>query len=58
MTGTAATEASEFASIYNLTVTVVPTNKKNQRSDKSDVVYRSMKGKWKAAVDEIIKMSQ
>ena len=40
MTGTAATEVAEFANIYDLTVSVVPTNKTCQREDNPDVVFR------------------
>jgi preprotein translocase subunit SecA len=53
MTGTADTEASEFAQIYNLDVTVIPTNRDMIRDDRADLVYRSAPEKWKAVVDEI-----
>jgi preprotein translocase subunit SecA len=43
MTGTADTEAAEFAKIYNLDVNVVPTNRKMIRLDYADVVYRTEK---------------
>ena len=45
MTGTAATESPEFSNIYNLAVTVVPTNQTVKRSDESDVVFRTEEGK-------------
>lgn len=53
MTGTAATEAEEFGSIYDLEVTVIPTNRPVQREDLSDRVYSSRAGKYKAVVREI-----
>jgi preprotein translocase subunit SecA len=53
MTGTAETEAEEFAKIYELEVVVVPTNRPMVRDDFADLVYRSQKGKWNAVVDEI-----
>jgi preprotein translocase subunit SecA len=53
MTGTADTEAEEFAKIYNLDVVVVPTNKKNIRKDAQDVVYRSEREKFDAICTEI-----
>jgi preprotein translocase subunit SecA len=53
MTGTADTEASEFGQIYNLDVTVVPTNQSMIRDDRADLVYRSAKEKWDAVVEEI-----
>jgi preprotein translocase subunit SecA len=53
MTGTADTEASEFAQIYNLDVTVIPTNRAMIREDRADLVYRSAKEKWDAVVEEI-----
>lgn len=56
MTGTAATESTEFESIYKLKVTIVPTNKPMIRKDESDVVFRSTTGKWRAVVVEISRM--
>ncbi len=53
MTGTAATEASEFEEIYNLEVTVIPTNLPCIREDKQDLVYMSENSKWKAVVADI-----
>jgi preprotein translocase subunit SecA len=53
MTGTALTEAEEFASIYNLDTIVVPTNKPVVRKDYNDVVYRSEEGKFRAIVEDI-----
>ena len=53
MTGTADTEAAEFAKIYNLDVNVVPTNRSMVRKDYADVVYRTEKEKFTAIVEEI-----
>jgi preprotein translocase subunit SecA len=53
MTGTADTEAGEFAKIYNLDVNVVPTNRTMIRKDFADVVYRTEKEKFTAIVEEI-----
>ena len=53
MTGTADTEASEFAKIYNLDVNVIPTNRPMIRQDYPDVVYRTEKEKFEAIADEI-----
>ncbi len=53
MTGTAATEAAEFAAIYNLDVVVIPTNKPMIRKDHPDVVYRTEEEKWEAVAEEI-----
>jgi preprotein translocase subunit SecA len=53
MTGTADTEASEFGQIYNLDVTVIPTNRDMIREDRADLVYRTAQEKWNAVVEEI-----
>jgi len=53
MTGTAETEAAEFAKIYNLDVTVVPTNQTLIRHEFPDVVYRTEREKFTAVVEEI-----
>ncbi len=53
MTGTAETEEAEFGEIYNLDVSVIPTNRPLQRPDYPDVVYRTEAEKWKAVVEEI-----
>ena len=53
MTGTADTEAAEFAKIYNLEVNVVPTNQTMIRLDNPDVVYRTEKEKFEAIADDI-----
>ncbi|MES1241405.1 MAG: preprotein translocase subunit SecA [Acidobacteriota bacterium] len=53
MTGTADTEAAEFGQIYNLDVTVIPTNRAMVRADRGDLVYRTADEKWRAVVKEI-----
>ena len=53
MTGTADTEATEFASIYNLDVVVIPTHVPIQRVDKDDLVYLNEGFKYKAICEEI-----
>ncbi|MCO6180204.1 preprotein translocase subunit SecA [Ciceribacter sp. RN22] len=53
MTGTAATEAEEFANIYGLDVVEVPTNLPIQRIDEDDEVYRTSEEKFKAIIEEI-----
>ncbi|HEV8238866.1 MAG TPA: preprotein translocase subunit SecA [Thermoanaerobaculia bacterium] len=53
MTGTADTEAAEFAEIYKLDVVVVPTNRPMIRDDRADLVYRTAEEKWEAVVEEI-----
>ncbi len=53
MTGTAKTEEEEFVEIYNMPVTVIPTNKPIARDDKSDVVVGSLKAKYNRIVDEV-----
>ncbi|MFP5263783.1 MAG: preprotein translocase subunit SecA [Blastocatellia bacterium] len=53
MTGTAETEASEFANIYKLDVAVIPTNREMIRRDFPDVIYRTEREKWDAVVKEI-----
>ncbi|KAK9950409.1 hypothetical protein M0R45_005902 [Rubus argutus] len=58
MTGTAATESTEFESIYKLKVTIVPTNKPMIRKDESDVVFRAATGKWQAVLVEISRMNK
>ena len=58
MTGTAETEAPEFAKIYNLDVMVIPTNRSMQRIEEPDLVYRTEGEKWAAIVDDIIKRQE
>jgi preprotein translocase subunit SecA len=58
MTGTAATEAEEFSKIYNLDVTVLPTNRPNARDDQQDRIYKSERAKFEAVVKEIREKSE
>ena len=53
MTGTADTEAAEFADIYKLDVVVIPTNKRNIRKDSEDLVYKTEREKFTALCGEI-----
>jgi preprotein translocase subunit SecA len=53
MTGTADTEAEEFAKIYNLDVRVIPTNRPMVRKDQEDVVYKTEREKFEAVAKEI-----
>jgi preprotein translocase subunit SecA len=54
MTGTAETEAEEFAKIYKLDVTVIPTNRPLLRLHNPDVVYKTEREKFNAVVEDII----
>ena len=53
MTGTAMTEEEEFGTIYNLDIVEIPTNRPLARTDHSDVVYKTQKGKYRAVVEQI-----
>ena len=53
MTGTAQTEATEFAQIYNLDVVSIPTNVAVKRVDKSDLIYKSEREKFEAVCEKI-----
>ena len=53
MTGTALTEAEEFAKIYNLDVVVIPTHMPVIRKDSTDVIYKTEEAKFKAVVEDI-----
>ena len=55
MTGTALTEENEFREIYSLDVVEIPTNKPMIRKDLSDVVYKTMNGKYNAIIEQIKK---
>ncbi|MBN1764093.1 MAG: SEC-C domain-containing protein [Sedimentisphaerales bacterium] len=57
MTGTAITEAEEFAKIYQLDVLKIPTNKPVVRDDKEDLVYKTLPEKFQAIVEEIYAVS-
>ncbi|CBE67754.1 MAG: preprotein translocase subunit SecA [Candidatus Methylomirabilis oxygeniifera] len=56
MTGTADTEAAEFAQIYNLDVMVMPTNQPMVRANYPDVIYKSGPEKYDAVVEEIAEL--
>ncbi|MFZ2054439.1 MAG: preprotein translocase subunit SecA [Candidatus Aminicenantales bacterium] len=58
MTGTAATEATEFHHIYKLDVVEIPTNKTLIRTEHSDVIFRTSGEKWEAALDEIVELNK
>lgn len=53
MTGTATTEAEEFHQIYKLDVVEIPPNRKIAREDRSDRIYKTEQGKFKAIIKEI-----
>jgi len=53
MTGTAKTEEEEFRNIYNMNVIVIPTNRPIIRDDRPDLIYSTMKGKFRAVVEDI-----
>lgn len=56
MTGTAYTEEAEFRQIYNLDVIQIPTNKKIQRIDENDAVFKTQKGKYHAVLKTVIEV--
>ena len=56
MTGTADTEAAEFAQIYNLDVMVIPPNRQLIRTSYPDVVYKTEREKYDAVVEEIVEL--
>ncbi len=56
MTGTAETEASEFWNIYKLDVVVIPTNRPVIRDDRQDLVYKTMREKYNAVIEEIVRL--
>ncbi|RYI27963.1 preprotein translocase subunit SecA [Bacillus infantis] len=58
MTGTAKTEEEEFRNIYNMYVTVIPTNRPIARDDRADLIYASMDGKFRAVVEDIAERNQ
>ncbi|MCK5171941.1 MAG: preprotein translocase subunit SecA [Planctomycetes bacterium] len=57
MTGTAATEADEFMNIYDLDVIIIPTNEPCVRDDEDDLIYKTIKEKFNAIVDDIHEVS-
>ena len=58
MTGTAKTEEAEFEKIYNLQVTIIPTNRPSGRTDLADVVYKTEAAKWEAVANECAQMHE
>jgi len=58
MTGTAKTEEDEFRNIYGMDVVVIPTHMPMVRADRSDFVYRSELGKFKAVVEDIVERNR
>ncbi|MEI7690587.1 MAG: preprotein translocase subunit SecA [bacterium] len=58
MTGTATTEAEEFAKIYSLEVISIPPNKENIREDLSDLIYKNEKAKFLAVVEKIKELNK
>jgi len=58
MTGTAKTEEAEFERIYNLQVTIIPTNRVTGRQDLPDVVYKTEEGKWASIAEECADLHQ
>ena len=57
MTGTATTEASEFWQIYKLDVVEIPTNRGMSRQDKEDLIYRSVREKFNAVIEDVTQLS-
>jgi preprotein translocase subunit SecA len=58
MTGTAETEAGEFWDIYKLDVVAIPPNKPVVRKDGDDFVYKTMREKFNAVIEEIVRLTQ
>ena len=58
MTGTAETESEEFWEIYDLDVTIIPTNEPIRRMDQNDVIFRTRREKYNAAIDEIARLNE
>ncbi|MGB3403316.1 MAG: preprotein translocase subunit SecA [Microcoleaceae cyanobacterium] len=58
MTGTAKTEEAEFEKIYDLQVSIIPTNRPIGRVDLADVVYKTEAGKWQSIADECAHMHE
>ncbi|MBK9759568.1 MAG: preprotein translocase subunit SecA [Flavobacteriales bacterium] len=56
MTGTAETEAQELWDIYKIDVMVIPTNRAVVRTDNEDMVFKTKREKYNAAIDEIVKL--
>jgi len=58
MTGTAETEAGELWDIYKLDVVTIPTNRPAVRKDYDDLVYKTMREKFNASIDDIVKLTE
>ena len=58
MTGTAITEAGELWEIYKLDVVEIPTNRPMAREDREDKIYRSIREKFNAVIDDVVELSQ
>ncbi len=58
MTGTAETEAGEFWDIYKLDVVVIPQNRTAVRKDSDDLVYKTIREKFTAVIEEIVKLTE
>lgn len=58
MTGTAVTEAGELWQIYKLDVVEIPTNRGMLRQDKEDLIYRSVREKFNAVIEDVTQLSQ
>lgn len=57
MTGTAVTEAGEFWEIYKLDVVEIPTNRPIARKDKDDLIYRTVREKFNAVIEDVVQLS-
>ena len=57
MTGTAVTEAGEFWEIYKLDVVEIPTNRPMARKDKEDLIYRTVREKFNAVIEDVVELS-
>ena len=58
MTGTAKTQAGEFANVYKLDVFEIPTNRQMIRQDQPDLIYKTEDAKWRAVTDDIVTRNQ
>ena len=58
MTGTAVTEAGEFWEIYKLDVVEIPTNRPMARKDKEDLIYRTVREKFNAVIEDVVDLSK
>lgn len=58
MTGTAETEAGEFWEIYELDTVVIPTNRPISRDDRQDMVFKTVREKFNAVVDETVRLTE